>query len=80
VLLDDLETDKEVKVVVFDSSVPEYFCAHYDMAHSEVDIPGYAKLGTGWPQFVQRLTHLPVVIIASIRGRTRGHGSGFVLA
>jgi enoyl-CoA hydratase/carnithine racemase len=79
-LLDELETDKDVQVVVFDSSVPEYFCAHFDMAYSEMDIPGYADLGTDWPKFVQRLTHLPVVSIASIRGRTRGHGSEFVLA
>ncbi|KIW65981.1 hypothetical protein PV04_08194 [Phialophora macrospora] len=84
-LLDDLEKDKEVRVVVFDSDVPEYFCAHYDMMWPKGDaepyhIPGYAPVLGDWPNFVHRLSNVGVVSIALIRGRVRGHGSEFVLA
>jgi enoyl-CoA hydratase/carnithine racemase len=84
-LLDDLENDKEVRVVVFDSDVPGYFCAHYDLLWptgdaEPVDMPGYAPVLGDWPNFVHRLSNLGVVSIASIRGRVRGHGSEFVLA
>ncbi|OQV07948.1 hypothetical protein CLAIMM_12300 [Cladophialophora immunda] len=81
-LLDALEKDPHVRVVVFDSDVPEYFCAHYDMAWpaAGVDIPGYAPVRGDWPTFVHRLSNLRVASIASIRGRVRGIGSEFVLA
>lgn len=81
-LLDDLEKDEQVRVVVFDSDVPEYFCAHYDLTWPKepVDIPGYANLAEDWPNWVARLNNLGVVSIASIRGRVRGQGSEFVLA
>lgn len=39
-LLDDLESDEDVRVIVFDSSVPNYFCAHLDILRStEKPIP-----------------------------------------
>ncbi|KAJ9610323.1 hypothetical protein H2200_005100 [Cladophialophora chaetospira] len=84
-LLDDLEKDPEVRVIVFDSDVPEYFCAHYDLTWPNGDaepyhIPGYAPVLGDWPNFVHRLNNIGVVSIASIRGRVRGHGSEFVLA
>ncbi|EXJ67892.1 uncharacterized protein A1O5_09239 [Cladophialophora psammophila CBS 110553] len=81
-LLDDLEKDQQVRVIVFDSDVAEYFCAHYDMAWPKegVDIPGYAPVRGDWPTFVHLLSNLGVVSIASIRGRVRGIGSEFILA
>lgn len=33
-LMDQIETDPDLKVVVFDSADPEYFIAHYDMARA----------------------------------------------
>src|SRR5580692_4550597 len=30
-ILDEIEADPKVKVVVFDSAVPDYFMAHYDL-------------------------------------------------
>jgi enoyl-CoA hydratase/carnithine racemase len=83
-LVDDLEKDNQVRVIVFDSDVPDYFCAHYDLTWptgdaEPVDMPGYAPVLGDWPNFVSRLNHLGVVSIASIRGRVRGHGSEFVL-
>ncbi len=81
VLMDRIETDEELKVVVFDSENPDYFVAHYDLVRGEVipDMPGAAKFGE-WPNFVTRLAQSRVVSIASLRGRARGHGSELALA
>ncbi|KAH8809287.1 enoyl-CoA hydratase/carnithine racemase [Xylogone sp. PMI_703] len=82
VLLDDLEKDEAVQVIVFDSDVPNYFCAHFDLARANdvLDIPGSAPFLETWPLFVQRLSTMDVVSIVSIRGRARGVGSEFSLA
>ncbi len=81
-LLDDLETDDEVRVVVFDSSDPDYFISHLDVTRlTEVpDIPGAADLAANWHHFVTRLARVNVLSIASIRGRARGIGNEFALA
>ena len=82
VLLDDLETDPEVRVVVFDSDNPDFFISHLDVIRmAEVpDVPGAADLSADWHHFVTRLAHAGVLSIASIRGRTRGIGNEFALA
>ncbi|MFD2614838.1 enoyl-CoA hydratase/isomerase family protein [Paenibacillus gansuensis] len=80
-LMDQIETDPDLKVVVFDSADPEYFIAHYDMARAgeqqkspkESDLPP-------WIDFTTRLSNTLVVSIAEIRGRARGIGSEFALA
>lgn len=81
VLVDQLNTDKDVKVVVFESANPDYFIAHYDIVRGDVipDQPGAADFGA-WPQFVTRLAQSRVVSIAKVRGRARGHGSELTLA
>jgi enoyl-CoA hydratase/carnithine racemase len=81
-LLDDLEKDDQVRVIVFDSDVLDYFCAHFDLtrANDVIDIPGYAPFHETWPAFVHRLSSIDVVSIVSIRGRARGAGSEFSLA
>jgi enoyl-CoA hydratase/carnithine racemase len=75
-ILTDLEADPSAKVVVFQSANPDFFIAHLDVSqaaeHPEV-------LGR-WRDFVLRLSSMPVVSIAKIRGRTRGIGNEFVLA
>jgi enoyl-CoA hydratase/carnithine racemase len=75
-LMADLETDKAVKVVVFESANPEFFVAHLDVAKA-AERPETLGL---WRDFVVRLSSAPVVSIAKIRGRTRGIGNEFVLA
>ena len=72
----DLETDRSVKVVVFDSANPDLFVAHLDVSKA-VEQPGVLDL---WRDFVLRLSSSAVVSIAKIRGRTRGIGNEFVLA
>jgi enoyl-CoA hydratase/carnithine racemase len=81
VCMDRMEADGELKVVVFESANPDYFVAHYDMLRGEVmpELPG-AEAFSEWPAFVTRLAQSPVVSIAKIRGRARGHGSELALA
>jgi enoyl-CoA hydratase/carnithine racemase len=75
-LMTDLEADRSVKVVVFESANPEFFVAHLDVAKA-AERPETLGL---WRDFVLRLASAPVVSIAKIRGRTRGIGNEFVLA
>ena len=75
-LMNELEADPSVKVVVFQSANPDFFIAHLDVAKA-AERPEVLDL---WRDFVLRLTSIPVVSIAKIRGRTRGIGNEFVLA
>jgi len=72
----DLEADRSVKVVVFQSANPEFFIAHLDVAKAAAR-PEVLGL---WREFVLHLSSTPVVSISKIRGRTRGIGNEFVLA
>jgi enoyl-CoA hydratase/carnithine racemase len=78
-----LETDEQVKVVVFDSAVEGYFLNHSDFLAKLEDLTGITAGPTGlpaWPDVLVRLTHTPVVSIALIRGRATGNGSEIALA
>ncbi|KAI1111153.1 ClpP/crotonase-like domain-containing protein [Nemania sp. NC0429] len=69
-LIDDIEVDPEVKVVVFDSSVDNFFIAHYDiLTPADIDVAGPAYWGN-----YTRLANLPVLTVAAIRGIVRGGG------
>src|SRR3984893_2927890 len=83
-LLARMDASPSLRVVVFESSNPEFYLAHFDLS----DIAGSLGLMQSAPAsgptvlmdtFV-RLTKSPVVSIAKIRGRARGVGSEFVLA
>ena len=75
-LMTELDADRSVKVVEFQSSNPEFFVAHLDVAKAAQQ-PEVLGL---WRDIVLRLASTPVVSIAKIRGRTRGIGNEFVLA
>jgi enoyl-CoA hydratase/carnithine racemase len=78
-----LETDKEVKVVVFDSAVEGFFFTHYDFLAKIEDTTSLPPGPTGLqplPDMLVRLSRAPVVSIASIRGRATGVGSELALA
>jgi enoyl-CoA hydratase/carnithine racemase len=82
-LIDDLESDDQVKVVVFDSAVAGYFLNHSDFFAKLEDLTAMPAGPTGlppWPDFLVRLTRLPVASIALIRGRATGNGSEITLA
>jgi enoyl-CoA hydratase/carnithine racemase len=78
-----LETDEDVRVVVFDSAVDGFFLNHSDFTGRLEDLTSMPPGPTGlppWPDFLVRLTHLPVASIALIRGRATGNGSELTLS
>jgi len=78
-----LETDPRVRVVVFDSDVPDFFLTHYDFLPPLTDTTSLPPGPTGLPQLpdmLVRLSKAPVVSIALIRGRATGVGSELALA
>lgn len=78
-----LETDKHVKVVVFDSAVEGFFLTHYDFVARPEETTSLPPGPTGLaplPDMLVRLSRAPVVSIASIRGRATGVGSELALA
>jgi enoyl-CoA hydratase/carnithine racemase len=78
-----LETDKQVKVVVFDSAVEGFFLTHYDFLAKLEQTTSLPPGPTGLqplPDMLVRLSRAPVVSIASIRGRATGVGSELALA
>src|SRR5436190_14860305 len=78
-----LETDDDVKVVVFDSAVEGFFLTHYNFLAKPEDtinlLPGPTGLSP-LPDMLVRISRAPVVSIASIRGRATGVGSELALA
>jgi enoyl-CoA hydratase/carnithine racemase len=82
-VINALEADKNVRVVVFDSAVDDYFLNHSDFMAKLEDMTSLPAGPTGlppWPDFLVRLTRLPVASIALIRGRATGNGSEITLA
>ena len=83
-LCSDLEADADIRVVVLESADPEYFVAHVDLTKvaeytaeaAKAGGPEDASLGMLW----HKLSELPVVTIAKLRGRARGAGSELALA
>ena len=78
-----VEADEEVRVVVFDSAVEGFFLNHSDFHADMKDLTSMPQGPTGleaWPDILVRITHMPVVSIALIRGRATGNGSEIALA
>ncbi len=83
-LLGELESDEAVRVMVLESADPEYFVPHVDLTRvaeytaeaAKAGGPDDASLGMLW----HKLSELPVVTIAKLRGRARGAGSELALA
>jgi len=78
------ESGQETRVVVLESADPDYFVTHVDLTKvaeytaeaAKAGGPGDASLGMLW----HKLSELPVVSIAKVRGRARGAGSELALA
>ncbi|HEY3622313.1 MAG TPA: enoyl-CoA hydratase/isomerase family protein [Roseiarcus sp.] len=82
-IMTSIESDEQVRVVVFDSAVDGYFLNHSDFNAKFEDLTRIPQGPTGleaWPDILVRLTHAPVVTIAKIRGRATGNGSELTLA
>ncbi len=82
-IMAEVEADDEIKVLVFDSAVEGFFLNHSDFHADMKDLTSMPQGPTGleaWPDILVRLTRLPVVSIALIRGRATGNGSELSLA
>ena len=82
-LIDAIESDEQLRVVVFDSAVEGYFLNHSDFTARLEDLTSMPPGATGlppWPDFLVRLTRAPVASIALIRGRATGNGSEISLS
>jgi enoyl-CoA hydratase/carnithine racemase len=82
-IISAVETNRDLKVVVFDSAVDGFFLTHYDFVAPLEDSTQIPPGRTGLqalPDMLARLSRAPVVSIASIRGRATGVGSELALA
>jgi len=78
-----VESDPDVRVIVFDSADPDFFVAHADVSLIQQLPDTTPPRGTELSFFhamVDRFRTMPKVSIARIEGRTRGGGSEFVLS
>src|SRR6516165_10841083 len=81
-LLVRMYASQRLRVVVFESAIPDFYLAHFDLTGKTGNITtavGPSGLPILMDTFV-RLTKSPVVSIAKIRGCVRGVSSEFVLA
>lgn len=81
-LLGRMDASSELRVVVFESAIPDFYLSHFDLTGNIGNIltaVGRSGLPILMDTFV-RLTKSPVVSIAKIRGCVRGACSEFVLA
>src|SRR6202011_3233257 len=77
-----MDTSQNLRVVVFESAIPDFYLAHFDLTGKLGNVMtaiGASGLPILMDTFV-RLTKSPVVSIAKIRGCARGVSSEFVLA
>src|SRR5260370_41030291 len=78
-----IESDEQLRVVVFESAVEGFFLNHSDFLAKLEDLTSIPQGPTGleaWPDILVRLTRAPYVSIALIRGRATGNGSEISLA
>src|SRR5260221_2669643 len=81
-LLIRMDTSQNLRVVVFESAIPDFYLAHFDLTGKIGNITT-AVGSSGLPILIDtfvRLTTSSVVSIARIRGCVRGVSSEFVLA
>ena len=82
-IISRIESDPDLKVVVFDSAVPGAFLTHYDF---DVPLERTTSMPAGptglpaLPDLLLRLSRAPVISIVSVRGRATGVGGELALA
>ena len=83
-LAEELEQDKTVKVVIFQSANPEIFICHADITFlkdmSTTPIPRDEVQISKLQRVLERISQLPQATIAQIEGFARGGGHEFTLA
>ena len=82
-IINSLESDERLTVVVFDSATEGFFLTHYDFVAKPEESARFPAGHTGLqalPDMLARLSRIPIVSIAAIRGRATGVGSELALA
>jgi enoyl-CoA hydratase/carnithine racemase len=82
-IMTEIESDEQLRVVVFESAVAGFFLNHSDFDVKMEELTRIPQGPTGleaWPDILVRLQRVPVVSIAKIRGRATGNGSELTLA
>ena len=83
-LLDTVDADRNLKVIVFSSTDPDYFLSRADVSHVADYTAAAARSGGPGDSFsgtlLWRVSDTKAVTICEIAGRTRGAGSEFTLA
>jgi enoyl-CoA hydratase/carnithine racemase len=82
-IISAIESDEQLKVVVFDSAIDGFFMTHYDFITDPAETANLPLGPLGLlplPDLLVRLSRAPVVSIAKIRGRATGVGSEISLA
>ena len=76
-----MQAAPELRVIVFDSAIPNYFIAHFDVVRGTEILSRKTPSGLlPWFDVASALYESPVISIAAIRGRTRGVGIEFAAA
>ena len=79
---EELETDDDVRAVVFQSADPDFFIAHADVAMIQQlpkEVPPEGTIPE-WHRILERFRTMPKATIGKIEGRAGGGGSEFLLA
>jgi enoyl-CoA hydratase/carnithine racemase len=79
--LSEVEADPSVRVLLFESLLPDYFIAHYDVAAILAEDTVVKRTSSGgFNRLMQRIAASPKVTVAKIAGAARGGGIEFLLA
>ncbi len=77
----ELEDDPEVQVVIFESDVPGYFLAHYDVGAILAEEESHPRVAPGsFNRLMERIAGSGMATIAKIDGAARGGGAELLLA
>lgn len=79
-IVQELATDPDIQVVLFDSATPDFFYNHFDLAAADFPASEDPDAVPAWTNLVLELSKAPYITIAAIRGRTRGGGNELALA
>ncbi|MFJ9244727.1 enoyl-CoA hydratase/isomerase family protein [Streptomyces sp. NPDC101776] len=80
-IVEELATDPDIQVVLFDSATPDFFYNHFDLAAAaDFPAPEDQDAVPAWTNLVLTLSRAPYITVTAIRGRTRGGGNELALA
>jgi enoyl-CoA hydratase/carnithine racemase len=82
-LAQEVESDDDVRVIVFQSADPDFFIAHADVTLIQqlpTEVPPRQSELSGFQAMVDRFRTMPKVSIGKVEGRARGGGSELLLS